>query len=100
MKIKQAWFRLCLALAAITLTVGSLAGCGASDSDCQGDKGRVTAKDYDPSYTTGRGSNKVTHSADYDLTILRADGTTYDNWYKVGSTFPHPSKCEDGKAVG
>ncbi len=92
-------------LAAVALALGAT-GCGASDDDCQGGAGKVTAKDYDPSYTTGRGTHKVHHSADYELTILKADGTTYekdvsstayDDWYKVGSAFPSVKHCKDGK---
>jgi hypothetical protein len=95
------------ALAAVAATVAlMLTGCGADDSDCQGDPGKVSAKDYDAAYTTGKGTHKTHHSAEYELTIIKADGTTYekdvsseayDNWYKVGSKFPHPTKCSDGK---
>lgn len=95
------WFRVALALGAVGLVVGSLAGCGASDSDCQGDPGKVTEKDYDA-------TSKTNTTADYELTILRADGkstyekdvssTAYDDWYKVGSKFPSSKHCEDGKA--
>jgi len=38
------------ALAAVAATVAlMLTGCGADDSDCQGDPGKVSAKDYDGS---------------------------------------------------
>lgn len=73
-------------------------GCGASDSDCKGDPGKVIEKDYD-AWTK-------TTSADWDVTVLREDDTTYEkdlsstayDWYKVGGKFPHPTKCTaDGK---
>lgn len=101
--IKHYWRRAVIALAAVGLVVGSLAGCGASDSDCQGDKGKVTAKDSDSTYNK---STKTT-TWDYELTILKEDGSTYEkdvsstayDWYKVGGKFPHPTKCTaDGKA--
>lgn len=101
--VKHYWRRAALVLAAVGLAVGSMTGCGASDGDCQGDKGKVSAKEQDTE-TTGTGKNKTT-TYEYELTILREDGTTYEkdvsstayDWYKRGSTFPHPSKCEDGK---
>lgn len=94
------------AVAASVVLIFGMTGCGASDSDCQGDPGRVTEKDSDPAYTSGSGSHKVHHSADYELTILKPDGTTYEkdvtstgyDWYRVGGEFPHPTKCKDGKA--
>lgn len=98
--------RLLIAVSALALIVGTVAGCGASDDDCQGDKGTVSAKDYDPAYTTGKGTHKTHHSAEYEITILKADGSTYEkdvsstayDWYKVGGKFPHPTKCTaDGK---
>ena len=94
-----------MAAAAFALILASVAGCGASDSDCKGDPGKVTEKDYDPSYTTGKGASKTHHSADYDVTILRANGTTYEkdvsstayDWVKVGSKWPSAKHCKDGK---
>lgn len=102
--------RIITALAAVAAALALMFGataCGGSDSDCQGDAGRVTGKDYDPGYTTGSGKHKVSHSADYDLTITRPDGTTYDkdvtstaynDWYRRGGKFPSPEHCENGKA--
>jgi hypothetical protein len=107
--IKHYWRRTALTLAAVGMAAGSLVGCGASDSDCQGDPGKVTAKDTDTdSKTTGTGKNRHTSTTtEYELTVLRADGSTYeksvsssayDDWYKVGSRFPSTAHCADGKA--
>lgn len=96
------------AVAASAALIFGATACGASDSDCQGDPGRVSAKDYDAAYTTGSKAHKVHHNAEYELTIVRADGTTYEKdvtstayneWYKVDSKFPSVKNCKDGKAV-
>jgi hypothetical protein len=95
--------RILAVLTGAALVMATLSGCGASDDDCKGDPGRITEKDEDSSYNK---SSKTT-TYDYDITVLRADNTTYekdisetayDDWYKVGGKFPHPTKCEDGKA--
>lgn len=97
-------------LAAITATVALIFGtaaCGADDSDCQGDPGKVTDRDTDTDRTTtGTGKNKsTTTTTTYEITILKADGTTYEkdvsssayDWYVRGAKFPHPKHCTDGK---
>ena len=96
-KINHYGRRLALALGTIGLVVGSLAGCGGTDSDCQGDPGVVTDKDWD---SNGKRAD------DYDITVLRADGSTYEkdvtstgyDWYKRGSKFPSAKHCANGKA--
>lgn len=112
-KLKNLWHRTVVRVLAIltgaALILGALSGCGASDSDCQGDPGKVVEKDYDKA---GKHS-----SADYDLTIQRsnpedirkADGrteyekdvtsTAFNDWYKNGSKFPSSKHCNsDGTA--
>lgn len=88
------------AVAASVALIFGATGCGADDSDCQGDPGKITAKEYDK-------ATKTDSTADYELTIQKADGTTYekevtskayDDWYKVGSKFPSSKHCKDGKA--
>lgn len=94
--MKHYWRRAVLVLAAVALAVGSMTACGADDSDCQGDPGKVTAKVYD---------HDKNGDSEYELTVQRADGSTYEKdvspkaygWYKRGSTFPHPTKCNSGK---
>lgn len=85
-------------LAASFALMFTATGCGASDDDCKGDAGTVTGKDYDPS-RKGR-------SADYDVTVQRPDGSTYErdvsqtayDWVKVGSRWPSSRHCTpDGK---
>lgn len=103
--IRKTTARIAATLSAAALVFGATA-CGASDSDCQGDPGRVTARDTDTD-TTGTGKNKTT-SVTYEITVLRPDGTTYEkdvsnaayDWYVRGARFPHPDHCTDGKVNG
>lgn len=87
----------------MALALALLTGCGASDSDCQGDPGRVLEKDSDPAT-----KHRV---ADYDVVIQRDNprkgqdptyekdvtSTAYD-WVKKGSRWPSSKHCKDGKA--
>lgn len=75
-------------LALISLTFAGV-GCGVSEEDSKGDPGVITEKDHD---SNGKKAD------DYDFTVKRADGSTYekdvssfafDSCY-VGSKFP---KC-------
>lgn len=75
------------ALAAAALTVGLSAGCGVTAEDKNGDPGKIIEKDHDAN------GNRAD---DYDFTIKRPDGTTYekdvtasafDSCY-VGSSYP------------
>lgn len=77
-----------------TLALTGLTACQADSDACKGDSGVVADKDRD-----WRSSTK---SWDYDLTILRADGTTYEkdvtstayDWYKRGSKYPSVKHCK------
>jgi len=113
-KIKDLKHRLIVRIIAFltgsALVVLTLSGCGADDSDCQGDPGTVSAREKDSDTTsTGTGKNKTTTTTtDYELTITREDGTSYEkevsstayDWYKTGSQFPSVKHCTDGKVKG
>jgi hypothetical protein len=84
------------AVASLALIFGMTA-CGASDSDCQGDPGRVVEKDYD---SNGKAPD------DWDVTVERdKDGTQYEkdvtstafDWVHKGSRWPSVKHCADGK---
>jgi hypothetical protein len=100
--------RILAVLTGTALVMATLSGCGASDDDCKGDPGTVTEREAeDHKVTTGTGTKKTTTTTtEYELTITRADGTTYekevsstayDDWYKTDSEFPSSKHCEDGK---
>jgi hypothetical protein len=109
-KIKNLKHRIVVRVLAVLtgtlLLAATLSGCGADDSDCQGDRGKVSAKEID---TNGKQAD------DYELTIRRTvdagqdrpvgstyerevTQTAYDDWYRVGSNYPSTKHCTtDGK---
>lgn len=79
-------------IAALALGITALTGCGASDHDRSGDPGKVSDRE--------RKYKSSTKTYDYDLTVTRPDGTSYeidvtssayDHCYR-GSAYP---KCVD-----
>lgn len=82
----------------ITALTLLLTGCGTGPDDHRGDPGTVVDRDSD--YWTTKVGKVTTSHWDYDLTIRRPDGTTYDldvtssgydHCYR-GSAYP---KCVD-----
>lgn len=83
---------------ALVLSVLVLTGCGATAADRSGDPGKVSGRD-ESHWTTKSGKTTI-HHYDYDLTVTRKDGTSYeidvtesafDHCYR-GSAYP---KCVD-----
>lgn len=79
-------------IAALALGIAALTGCGASEHDRSGDPGKVSGREKE--------YKSSTKSYDYDLTVTRPDGTSYeidvtssayDHCYR-GSAYP---KCVD-----
>lgn len=85
-------------IAGLVLGITALTGCGASEHDRSGDPGKISDRDSD--HWTTKSGKTTTHHYDYDLTVTRKDGTSYeidvtsaafDHCY-VGSSYP---KCVD-----